>query len=176
MDEIGLFEAPPAAPVDRHDVAVLRRDALPCAKAGADIARTAAVRRRRLIEASYGIIRSLMRAFCHLFSALLAAIYATLSPVEAVREPPQPRANVVVVFETAKGNIEIEVDAAHAPLSAANFLKYVDGGFYDGGAVNRAVRPDNTVRHDVEIQVIQFQMARGGSPSNFRPCRSSGPA
>ena len=63
----------------------------------------------------------------------------------------------VVVFQTEKGSIEIQLDAHHAPLTTANFLKYVDGGFYDGGVVNRAVRPDNTVRHDVEIQVIQFQ-------------------
>jgi peptidyl-prolyl cis-trans isomerase A (cyclophilin A) len=66
--------------------------------------------------------------------------------------------NPVVVFETEKGAIEVEIDTVHAPASAANFLKYVDGGFYAGGSVNRAVRPDNTTRHDVEIQVIQFQM------------------
>jgi predicted metalloprotease with PDZ domain/cyclophilin family peptidyl-prolyl cis-trans isomerase len=83
--------------------------------------------------------------------------------------PTQPRANAVVVFETGKGNIEIEVDAAHAPLTAANFLKYVDGGFYDGGTINRAVRPDNTVRHDVEIQVIQFQTARARQRDQFAP-------
>src|SRR6185295_15963228 len=53
--------------------------------------------------------------------------------------------------------IVMEVDLAHAPVTAANFLKYIDGKFYDGGIVNRSVRPDNTVRHDVEIQVIQFQ-------------------
>jgi len=81
----------------------------------------------------------------------------------------QPAPSVVVIFETAKGNIEISVDAAHAPLSAANFLKYVDGGFYDGGTVNRAVRPDNTVRHDVEIQVIQFQIARARQREQFPP-------
>jgi len=77
--------------------------------------------------------------------------------------------NPIVVFETAKGNIEIEVDVARAPLSAANFLKYVDGGFYDGGAVNRAVRPDNTIRHDVEIQVIQFQISRARQREQFAP-------
>ena len=65
---------------------------------------------------------------------------------------------VVVVFETEKGAIEITVDLARAPISSANFLRYVDAKFYDGGAVNRAVRPDNTVRHDVEIQVIQIQI------------------
>jgi peptidyl-prolyl cis-trans isomerase A (cyclophilin A) len=74
-----------------------------------------------------------------------------------------------VVFETAKGAIEIEVDAAHAPLSAANFLKYVDGRFYDGGTINRAVRPDNTIRHDVEIEVIQFQIDRARRSEQFPP-------
>src|SRR5438445_13591536 len=91
-----------------------------------------------------------LRRFVH---ALLAAACATAAPLAS-----QPRANAIVVFETGKGNIEIEVDAAHAPLTAANFLKYIDGGFYDGGTINRAVRPDNTIRHDVEIQVIQFQI------------------
>jgi len=57
--------------------------------------------------------------------------------------------NVVVVFVTEKGTIEMEVDRVHAPATAANFLKYLDGGFYDGGSGSRAVRPDNTVRHDV---------------------------
>jgi peptidyl-prolyl cis-trans isomerase A (cyclophilin A) len=85
------------------------------------------------------------------FTAILA-LAAVASQSAAVHQ------NVVVVFDTEKGSIEMEVDTVHAPVTAANFLKYVDGGFYDGGSVNRAVRPDNTVRHDVEIQVIQFQI------------------
>jgi peptidyl-prolyl cis-trans isomerase A (cyclophilin A) len=64
---------------------------------------------------------------------------------------------VLVVFETEKGNITMEIDVVHAPVTGENFLKYVDGKFYDGGVINRAVRPDNTTRHDVEIEVIQFQ-------------------
>jgi len=75
----------------------------------------------------------------------------------------------VVAFETAKGTIEIEVDTARAPVTAANFLKYVEGKFYDGGTVNRAVRPDNTTRHDVEIQVIQFQIDRERRRDQFPP-------
>jgi peptidyl-prolyl cis-trans isomerase A (cyclophilin A) len=104
-----------------------------------------------------------MRRFPHVAFALLAAASALAAPLAA------GQANTVVVFETGKGNIEIEVDAAHAPLSAANFLKYVDGGFYDAGAINRAVRPDNTIRHDVEIQVIQFQIARERMRDQFPP-------
>jgi peptidyl-prolyl cis-trans isomerase A (cyclophilin A) len=64
---------------------------------------------------------------------------------------------VCVVFETELGSITAEVDTLRAPITGANFLRYVDGKFYDGGMINRAVRPDNTVRHDVEVQVIQFQ-------------------
>ena len=79
----------------------------------------------------------------------------------------QPQQNPIVVFETEKGAIEMEVDAARAPISAANFLKYVDAKLYDGGSINRAVRPDNTVRHDVEIQVIQFQIDAARRPEQF---------
>src|SRR5262245_22121408 len=68
-----------------------------------------------------------------------------------------PTKPVPVIFETELGKITMDVDVVHAPITGENFLKYVDGGFYDGGVINRAVRPDNTVRHDVEIQVIQFQ-------------------
>jgi len=77
--------------------------------------------------------------------------------------------NPVVIVETDKGVIEIEVDAAKAPITAANFLKYVDGKFYDGGEANRAVRPDNTTRHDVEIQVIQFQTDPSRRREEFAP-------
>lgn len=75
----------------------------------------------------------------------------------------------MVVFDTEKGAIEIEVDTVHAPITAANFLKYVEGKFYDGGTINRAVRPDNTIRHDVEIQVIQFQIDRERRREQFLP-------
>ena len=88
-----------------------------------------------------------MRAFVFVFAFLAGT----------ATQVPETRPNPIVVFETEKGTIEMEVDVAHAPVTAANFLKYVDGGFFDGGSVIRAVRPDNTVRHDVEIQVIQFQ-------------------
>jgi hypothetical protein len=64
---------------------------------------------------------------------------------------------VLVVFETELGNITVEVDVVHAPITGTNFPKYVDGKFCEGGMINRAVRPDNTVRHDLEVQVIQFQ-------------------
>jgi len=76
---------------------------------------------------------------------------------------------VPVIFETELGRITLEVDGAHAPITAANFLRYVDAKFYDDGVVDRAVRPDNTTRHDVEIQVIQFQIDRARRGDQFPP-------
>jgi peptidyl-prolyl cis-trans isomerase A (cyclophilin A) len=96
-----------------------------------------------------------------------AQLLSALSLAGALLVQTQP--NPHVIFETEKGVVEVEVDAAHAPLTAANFLKYVDGRFYDGGTINRAVRPDTTVRHDVEIQVIQFQTDRARRREEFPP-------
>jgi peptidyl-prolyl cis-trans isomerase A (cyclophilin A) len=62
---------------------------------------------------------------------------------------------VRVIVQTPMGEIEMEIDAAHAPLTSANFLKYVDGGLYDGGRFHRTVRPDNQVEKPVKIAVIQ---------------------
>jgi peptidyl-prolyl cis-trans isomerase A (cyclophilin A) len=78
-------------------------------------------------------------------------------------------ASPVVVLETALGNIEIAVDAAHAPVTANNFLRYVDGGFYDGGEFNRTVRPDTEVRRDAPIQVIQARINSVRTKDEFPP-------
>lgn len=64
----------------------------------------------------------------------------------------------IVVLETELGNIVIQVDTEHAPVTAANFLRYVDGGFYNGGDFHRAVRPDNEIRQDAPIQIIQARI------------------
>ena len=50
---------------------------------------------------------------------------------------------VAVRLETPYGFIFIAVDTKRAPVTAANFLKYVEGGFYDGGWFHRATRKDN---------------------------------
>jgi peptidyl-prolyl cis-trans isomerase A (cyclophilin A) len=98
-----------------------------------------------------------------------ALAVAVLIAVGTASQAPDRRQHTVVVFETEKGTIELDVDGAHAPVTAANFLRYVDAGFFDGGTVNRAVRPDNTVRHDIEIQVIQFQIDEARNRQEFPP-------
>ncbi len=45
-----------------------------------------------------------------------------------------------VLLETSLGNITLELDEAHAPQTAANFLSYVDDHFYDGTIFHRVIR------------------------------------
>lgn len=51
-----------------------------------------------------------------------------------------------VIFETDLGTIEIEVYPDKAPVSAADFLNYVDRGYYNGQGFYRTVHKDNDPR------------------------------
>jgi cyclophilin family peptidyl-prolyl cis-trans isomerase len=51
------------------------------------------------------------------------------------------KANPVVIMETSQGTIKIELDAAKAPKSTENFLRYTDEGYYDGTIFHRVI-PD----------------------------------
>ncbi len=48
-------------------------------------------------------------------------------------------ANPLVLFKTTAGDIVIELFQKEAPITVANFLKYVDDGFYDGTIFHRVV-------------------------------------
>lgn len=103
------------------------------------------------------------RPFASAFRTLL--LFACLvSPATAGQPAPASAATadarpVAVRLETDLGTIEVEIDLVHAPRSAANFLRYVDAGSYDGGRFHRTVRPDNEVRPDVPIAVVQAGVA-----------------
>jgi peptidyl-prolyl cis-trans isomerase A (cyclophilin A) len=60
-----------------------------------------------------------------------------------------------VVLHTQLGDIEIELDAVHAPATTANFLRYVKGGFYNGGMFHRTVTMQNQPDSPVKIEVVQ---------------------
>lgn len=102
-----------------------------------------------------------------LWSALL--ILALQHGVGAGAAAPEPA--IPVVIETELGKIHIEVDTVHAPVTASNFLRYVDGGFYDGGEFFRAVRPDNEIRQDAPIQVVQARIDQSRLKDAFAPIR-----
>ena len=45
----------------------------------------------------------------------------------------------MVTLHTNFGDITIELDAEKAPVTAANFLQYVENGFYDGTIFHRVI-------------------------------------
>ncbi len=81
-------------------------------------------------------------------AAALAAAVVGLR-VLAGRQSPQPggpeemnqKARPVVLMQTSKGPIRIELRPDKAPLTVSNFLRYVEEGFYDGTIFHR-VMPD----------------------------------
>ncbi|HYO58970.1 peptidylprolyl isomerase [Archangium sp.] len=96
----------------------------------------------------------------NLFQSACLAVLLTLAPTSFASAPkkaakPEPTRTVRVVFQTEKGEIEMELDEARAPQTVRNFLAYVDGGFFDGGVFHRTVKPDNQPNNQVKIEVIQ---------------------
>lgn len=65
--------------------------------------------------------------------ALLLILPAAAGAQESATLAPRIR------FETTAGVFVAELDAARAPLTAENFLRYVRDGFYDGLVVHRVV-------------------------------------
>jgi peptidyl-prolyl cis-trans isomerase A (cyclophilin A) len=58
-------------------------------------------------------------------------------------------------IETSIGKIRIELYPEKAPVTVANFLKYVDAKLYDGTTFYRVCTPENERERTVKIQVIQ---------------------
>ncbi len=63
--------------------------------------------------------------------------------------------NPQVLMKTELGDISIEVYTDNAPITAANFLRYVDENRIEGAAFYRVVTLDNQPNSDVKIEVIQ---------------------
>jgi peptidyl-prolyl cis-trans isomerase A (cyclophilin A) len=56
---------------------------------------------------------------------------------------------------TSEGTISIELYPDKAPITVANFLKYVDADLYTNSSFFRVTTPENESTRDVKIEVIQ---------------------
>jgi len=63
--------------------------------------------------------------------------------------------NITCLIKTALGDISIELYPAKAPVTVANFLKYVDAHLYDSSSFFRAVTLNNQPKDAIRIEVIQ---------------------
>ena len=86
---------------------------------------------------------------------LLAPLALALSPAAAQQTTPAQAPGAIaaapapvqidyayVALTTAKGTITLALDRIHAPITTANFLKYVDGKRLDGATFYRAMHLD----------------------------------
>jgi peptidyl-prolyl cis-trans isomerase A (cyclophilin A) len=73
-----------------------------------------------------------------------------------------------VQIKTTMGKITVELYADKAPITVANFLKYVDERRYDSSSFYRVVRLDNQQTSTVKIEVIQGGV-RADSAKMFPP-------
>lgn len=62
--------------------------------------------------------------------------------------------SVFVVITTPLGEIEVELANERAPVTTANFLRYVEEGLYDGGRFHRTVTPDNQSNANLKKEKI----------------------
>ena len=101
---------------------------------------------------------------------ILCGALALLAFARAQAAEPRASDGVHVVLDTAAGSIEVEVFPDRAPLSACDFLAYVDAGLYEHAAFYRVVRNDND-RGTPKIEVIQGGLrgeSKGRPPTNGR--------
>jgi peptidyl-prolyl cis-trans isomerase A (cyclophilin A) len=79
------------------------------------------------------------------------------------------QSNPHVLLHTQLGDIEVELDTVQAPSTTANFLRYVNGGFYDGGAFHRTVTPQNQPDKPIKIEVVQAAINPDRTKDSFPP-------
>lgn len=78
---------------------------------------------------------------------------------------------VIVVIETSKGDIEVELYPTLAPETVKNFLRYVDDHRYEGGRFHRTVTMDNQPDKKVKIEVIQAGVNPKFAEKDFPPVK-----
>ena len=76
---------------------------------------------------------------------------------------------VNVKLETTMGDIHIELYQDKAPITVANFLRYIDGGHFNGGTFYRVVHMRNQQQNDIKIEVIQGGMSGNSDIGLFEP-------
>jgi peptidyl-prolyl cis-trans isomerase A (cyclophilin A) len=81
----------------------------------------------------------------------------------------QGAGNPTVRIATALGDIDVIVDLAHAPVTATNFLRYVDQQYYDAGVFHRTVRLDNQPTSPIKIEVVQAGINPQWQAQEFAP-------
>ena len=111
---------------------------------------------------------AVMMRRCAGILAILACI-ATLSACAAAGSNAGAQGIVRIRIVTSEGEFLAALDSARAPVTVANFMRYVDGGFYRDATFYRTVRADNQPRDSVRIRVIQGGRRKDPALASFPP-------
>ena len=74
------------------------------------------------------------------FAFALSLLSATPALAQATVAPTPAEDVVKVALDTSAGRIVLALDRGHAPITTANFLKYVDAGRFNGESFYRAMK------------------------------------
>jgi peptidyl-prolyl cis-trans isomerase A (cyclophilin A) len=100
------------------------------------------------------------------FITLILSFYLLIACTESLLpESSLPQ----VKMKTDLGDIIIEIDTINAPVTATNFLKYVDDKIFNSAYFYRVVRMDNQPNNEIKIEVIQGGLGFDGSPLSLPP-------
>ena len=77
---------------------------------------------------------------------------------------------VFIEINTSHGDMTLQLYPEAAPVTVANFLKYVDGKHFDNKATfYRTVRMDNQAQNNIKIEVIQGGLELESNNQHFAP-------
>jgi peptidyl-prolyl cis-trans isomerase A (cyclophilin A) len=109
-------------------------------------------------------------------SLLVSAIaLASVSSAKAMKDNGARRTESAVIV-TSLGTIAVTVDVHQAPMSAGNFLEYVDRHLFDDSQFYRSVHPENDA-NPVKISVLQggiIDSTKGLAPIPHESTRQTG--
>lgn len=77
--------------------------------------------------------------------------------------------NPIVIMESKLGQIHFELFEKKAPITIANFLKYVDENRYEDFHFYRVVHLKNQPKNDIKIEVIQGGLGFDVHPMELPP-------
>lgn len=77
--------------------------------------------------------------------------------------------NVKVEIKTELGSIIAELYPDKAPISCANFIKYIENNKFEGANFYRVVRMDNQPNNKIKIEVIQGGLGFDVEESPYPP-------
>ena len=78
---------------------------------------------------------------------------------------------ISILISTQLGDIDAELYPDQSPITVANFLRYVDAGYYTDGKFWRTciLDPDNQPNNEIKIEVIQATVRTDKEQQKFDP-------